>query len=568
MVRRWDGSTGQYRRFLYRFRELWQRGNRWIVQADIASYYDSIDHELLSRDLRERWLDGDELTELLSRCLREWTPHEDGVNFSRGLPQGYEASDYLATLFLLPTDEQMIQRGHYLRYVDDIRVFAPDRDTASRELLNLDVALKKQALILQPAKTGAREITDINEEIDELTGALSMIDQERRRGENIDEEAEELFFRSWHTLEQDNHAEAHLIFALHRIPPSRPARNIALNMLRSMSWRSNSITSYLSEFADDTEVINALMGEIANHTVYAWHLANCVRALSNIANIDTYRSICRAWISNRQLRWYQRLAAVESLQHDAESYSFLQLNYRQEPNYLVRSALLVAAAFSASNDSQRAVVIRAGVRDAHPQVVATSVWLFLEFPNCGVNTSEFGPELGVHRAMIPAFSGAAPQVSCYIERILIDLFRVNIPTGLDFRAVFAPDYDQAVYHIRRAVRYKDTDPVAFATSIDNFNQVAAIKISEAIDNRRIPRDEYGNILSGMNAAHGIIAAHFLDCHELRSRSRGPHAWATSLGTWSQDVSHRQKEQLIQNLRAAYQQFVEVFAVHQGMPTFQ
>jgi retron-type reverse transcriptase len=565
MIRKWNGLHGQYRAFQQRFKELWERGNHWIVQADIASYYDSIDHELMCNYLRNRWLDSDELIDLLRRCLREWSPHDNGINFSRGIPQGYEASDYLATVFLLPTDEQMIQRGHYLRYVDDIRVLAPDRDTANRYLLELDVALKKQALILQPEKTGAREITDINEEIDELAGTLSMIDQEKRRGENVDEEAEELFFKSWHTLEQGGHVESHLFFALYRIPLSRPARNIAIKMLRDMPWRSNSITSYLREFNEDEEVINTLIGEITNHKVYAWHLANCIRALSKTAKINVYRNVCRDWIGNRQLRWYQRLAAVECLQYDPESFSFLLLNVRQEPNYLVRSALIVAAAFSASTDVQRATVIRTGLHDNHPQIIALSVWLFLEFQNCGVDLSEFGPELGIHRNMIPAFSGGVHQVPCYIAKILNEIFKVNIPIGLDFRTLFAPDYDQAVTHIRRAVRYHDTDPVAFVTSIDNFNQVAAIKVSEIIDGLYIPRDSYGNILHAMNARHSIISTHFLNCHELRSQSQGPHAWATSLGTWSQDISHRQKENLIQNLRAAYQQLIDVYAVYQGIP---
>lgn len=564
MIKRWDGPNGQYRAFMHRFRQLWEQGNHWIVQADIASYYDSIDHELLCGMFRKKWLDSDELVELLNKCLRAWTPHDDGINFSRGLPQGYESSDYFATLFLMPTDEHMIQHGHYLRYVDDIKVLASDRDMASRALLELDVALKKQALILQPDKTGAREITDIKEEIDELANTLSMIDQDRRRGENIDEEAEELFFRSWHTLDQGGHTEAHLIFALNRIPATRQARNVALNMLRVLPWRSNSITAYLSEFKDDPEVIKGLMEEIIQHRVYAWHLANCVRALSKVADVSIYRKICQDWIASQQLRWYQRLAAVECLQHDPESYSYLILSYGNEPNYLVRSSLLVAAGFSASSNEQVALAIHSGLHDTHPQVIATSIWLYLEFPNCGINLDEFGMELGIHRNMIPAFSGAVLQVPCFIATILCDLFKINIPAKLDFRDVFSPDYDEAVSHLRRAVRYHDTDPVAFVTSIDNFNQVASIKISEVIHNRTIPRDEYGNILRALNATNGIISAHFLACHNLRSLSRGPHAWATSLGAWSQDINHRQKKNLIQELRAAYQEFVYLFAAHQGI----
>ena len=565
MLKRWDGSSGQYRQFLHRYKQLWQRGNQWVVQADIASYYDAIDHELLCQSLRERWLiDGDSLISLLNRCLRHWTNHENMPGFSRGLPQGYETSDYLATLFLLPTDEDMIQKCNYLRYVDDIRILSTDRDSTNRALLELDIALKTQALILQPAKTGARKIDDIDIEIDNLAGELSVLEQNRRRGEDIDEEAEELFFKSWHTLEKDEHAEAHLVFALHRLPPSRPARSVALKMLRAMPWRSDSVTSYLSEFQGNEEVIKVLLEEITTHKVYAAHLANCIRALAKISEPNIYRNICREWIANRQIRWYQRLAAVEALQHDHESYSFLLLNIRQEPNYIVRSSLLVAAAFAASTNNQIVTVIRMGMRDSNPQVVATSVWLYLEFPNCGVDESEFTQDFGVHRRMIPSFSAAAIQGSCFIRNTFVEKFNVIVPDGLDFRTVFSPDYDQAVDHLRRAMRYYNTDPIAFVTSLDNFNQVIAIKVIEILEGRTIPRHEYGNILRALANNYGAISVHFLECHDLRSRSRGPHAWATSLGAWSQDVSHVQKKRLVRNVQVGYQQFVNAFSLHQGI----
>jgi Reverse transcriptase (RNA-dependent DNA polymerase) len=563
MIRRWDGPKGQYRKFLGKLKEFWRTGNHWAVRADIASFYDSIDHELLCRALCSEWLIDERLIELLRKCLRIWTSHKDGIDFPRGIPQGYEASDCIATLFLLPTDEQMIQgrHGYYLRYVDDIRVLARDRDSANKALHELDVALKKQALILQPDKTGAREIANIDELIGELGGTVSLIDFQGRQGKNVSKEAEELFYKAWQSREKNPQAEKSLMFAFNRIPPSTPSRDIALDMLREMTWRSDSITNYLSEFHGDTKVIDILLHEIQTHKVYAWHLANCLRALSAISDVRVYRDICCDWINNNQLRWYQRLAAVESLQHDKESYSFLYLSFRNEPNYIVRSSLLVAAAQAASYSAQRATTIRAGLRDTHPQVIATSVWLFLEFPDCEISLAEFGPEFGFHRNMIPALSQTGLQEPCYIEKVFLEDFEVKVPHGLSFRSVFASEYDVAVDHIRRAMRYQATDPVAFVMSIDNFNQMVAIQISEKIDGKQIPKDEYGNILSAMNKNHGIISAHFQQCHKIRSYSKGAHAWATSLGSWSQDITHLQKDLLIRDLRAAYQQCVNIFAVH-------
>ena len=569
MLRRWGGPNGQYKKFLKRFEQLWKKGNHWLLESDIASYYDSIDHELLYNDLCNRWEIEERLLTLLNSCLRTWTAQEDGSNFSRGLPQGYQASDYLSTLFLLPADEQMMQSGqfNYIRYVDDIRILTSKHDDARQSLIKFDLALKRQALILQPAKGGFRHITDIKDEMDKFANKLSMIEIKRRRGQKIDQEAENAFFRSWHTLDTDKHAESRLVFALNRIPMSRPARDIALQMLKTMSWRSSTVLNYLGEFVGDDVVINALIGEITTHKVYAWHIANCITALAKIYPPDKYRVILQGIIVDQRLRWYQRLAAVEALQHEQDSYSFLFLNYSRELSYLVRSAMLVAAAFTASTDSQIAAVIRAGMKDSHPQVKATAVWLFLEFPDCGVNEDEFGPEMGVHRKMLPKYTGAALQGACYIETKLAKFFEVTIPQGLDFRVVFAPDfYDQAVIHLRRAFRYHDTDPVTFVSALDNLNHVISIVVSEKIEGRSIPRDKYGNMLPALNANHSAMSVHFLECHELRSKSRGPHPWASSLGTWSQDVNHQQKETLVQKLKVAYQHFVDVFAKHLGMPT--
>ena len=51
MLRPWKGQLGQYNRFLARFKTLWRKGNRWLLEADIASYYDAIDHELITNHL-------------------------------------------------------------------------------------------------------------------------------------------------------------------------------------------------------------------------------------------------------------------------------------------------------------------------------------------------------------------------------------------------------------------------------------------------------------------------------------------------------------------------------------
>jgi len=567
MLRQWRGPRGQYQRFLNKFQVMLQKGYQWVVEADIAAYYDSIDHHLLCNGL-QKYLDGNELLKLLTTCLRVWTPHKDGHELSRGLPQGYQASDYLATLFLLPIDRLLIlQSGdyQYIRYVDDFRILAQDLYTAERGLVELDVFLKGQGLILKGTKTSIRKADDVDKELHRLAKKLSMLSMlERRkvRGDHIGREASFLFYRAWHTLKTskvDKHAETNLIFGMNRMPPSKFARKIAMDMLRQMPWRSRDITNYLSRFKEDGEMVGELSTEMRKHKAYSWHLANCLHALSRIAEASVYRGICKDWISNTNFPWYQRLAAVKALRDDPDSYSFLMLRYVEEVDHLIRREMLVSAMLSASTDHQRAFAIRKGKKDQHPEIIAAAVWFFLEFPECGIDENEFGEEIGHHRKMIPIFWGSGFQAACYIKECLTKRFDVNIPNDLDFRMVFDSTYDQAVSSLRRAERSYDTDPNSFNNYLDSFNQVIAIRVSETLEGESIPKNEYGNILKSLKKNYGIIAAHFSRCHELRSGNLVSHAFDKSLGDWSQNVTHREKDKLVQGISAAYQQFVDAFA---------
>jgi len=142
----------QFSSFSQKYEEIWKQGNQWVVEADISAFYSSIDHRLLTDLIRQRWVSDESFLTLLNTCLSKWSPHEQGPELNRGIPQGYEASDLLAKLFLLPIDEKMVVGYRYIRYVDDIRILAPDQNTASKGLVNLDLALQTRALILQTKK--------------------------------------------------------------------------------------------------------------------------------------------------------------------------------------------------------------------------------------------------------------------------------------------------------------------------------------------------------------------------------------------------------------------------------
>jgi group II intron reverse transcriptase/maturase len=134
-----------------------KRGYRWVVDADIDSFFDEIDQSLLFKRLalliREaRVID---LLRFWVRCV-VW----DGKGLStmiRGIPQGAVTSPMLANLFLDDLDEALLAKGYKLvRYADDFLVLCRSRPEAVEARKVTDGLLEQLALRLNNDKTDIR----------------------------------------------------------------------------------------------------------------------------------------------------------------------------------------------------------------------------------------------------------------------------------------------------------------------------------------------------------------------------------------------------------------------------
>jgi len=156
----------QYRRYVEYIERLYKEGNPWIASTDIVAFYDTVDHERLLGLIHDGRVADERFQQLLRQCLKAWSMHTVSVPMSRGIPQGSNASDYLANLYLYDIDRIMIASGyHYTRYVDDVRILGPDKETVQRGLILFDLELKRAGLVAQVSKTSVHQIEDIDKEI-------------------------------------------------------------------------------------------------------------------------------------------------------------------------------------------------------------------------------------------------------------------------------------------------------------------------------------------------------------------------------------------------------------------
>lgn len=120
----------------------------YIVKADVASFYERIDHSLLavfaSLRLHVRSAEAQAVEAFLDAVMAS----------SVGLPQGSPASDVFASLYLLPVDERLSSAGwRFIRYADDYYISAETPTDGRLRLARLEGWLQELGLSLNVEKT-------------------------------------------------------------------------------------------------------------------------------------------------------------------------------------------------------------------------------------------------------------------------------------------------------------------------------------------------------------------------------------------------------------------------------
>ena len=138
------------------------RGHRFVVDGDIQSYFDSIDHDKLLR-LLERRISDRRVVKLLRMWLKAGVLEEGTVRSSvLGTPQGGVISPLLANIYLDVLDSLWERRcrgiGKLVRYADDFVVLCPTRAQAEEAHRRLGLIMERLGLKLHPEKTRIVEL--------------------------------------------------------------------------------------------------------------------------------------------------------------------------------------------------------------------------------------------------------------------------------------------------------------------------------------------------------------------------------------------------------------------------
>ncbi|RZK22202.1 MAG: RNA-directed DNA polymerase, partial [Flavobacterium sp.] len=271
-----------------------QNGFKYLSEFDIASFFDTIDHNILCELLRNTYKIEDEILQLLCRCLETWTQDSNHKSFKskHGIPQGPLASPFLADLYLFYLDNEILNSKkltfRYVRYVDDIRLFTKDRLTSQKLIALLDLVSRDLGLIPQGSKIIIKEIKDIDKELKLQNSKFSDINKEYNKETDgkppklltskTHKRLKRRFLNCFNDKSEEVYLDKTLIgFALYKLNKDDEVKNLLLEKYKLILPNFEGVLFYFSKHYNiDDNVINFCRSLIKDENILFHHLVALV----------------------------------------------------------------------------------------------------------------------------------------------------------------------------------------------------------------------------------------------------------------------------------------------------
>ena len=339
---------------------------KYLVVSDITSYFENINHEVLRNNL-EKWHRQCYEINLLMEFLREWTiPLSDGYKINRGIPQGNDISSFLGNIYLLPLDKELVkmEKNHgikYIRYMDDIKIFAKEHSDAKKALFKMNEVLRGLQLNIQGAKTDIYSKDEFHkfvasEGFDKLNNLVSHIlekenkkDGEREFWKSIPSYLEKLkdfslkLGKGRIPKEKIRYFKRLITGFTHISKPDLTYR--CFNAIEDNPILTDKIVKYFKTFPSGDKIPMRIFGLIKSNEIFDYQISRLIEVYWHKKEIPSglVRLLLR-FATNRALNWAIRMNSLITL-------SFFELNREQrnkihklligESNFKVKKAILL-----------------------------------------------------------------------------------------------------------------------------------------------------------------------------------------------------------------------------------
>jgi hypothetical protein len=537
--RKW---TEGYKAFNQATKQAFADGYIFTASFDLTACYDSLDHRVLKHFLGKLGFDPDFCAKL-TEWLEKWTATGRGIFHNHGIPQGPLSSGLLSEVVLSYFDDLKLKHTdfRFLRYVDDIRLFAKDEHTLRRLLVRLDEMSKDIGLFPQSGKIGIHRITDIDKELKSVSNppevAITRLFTDQTK---LLARIKELTPRY-----QIPNATRFKYLLAH----ATPSAHLTARLWRILDHHPEiyrSVCNYLKRYPKLPRVAcEKLVEVIKASTLYASVRAEFISAADGRLNLAQDRKLAKMlkmlW-TPRSIPADLQIAVGRFLMRTGDL-SATQVAYacKSASSWWTRAALIEAAIPASLGATTISQIVNTGVKDRGSDAALAAAWKGFEATHLppGQRRSWKKPAELLMREL--GMIQRSTATHCGINNAFAKLDR-NIPAS-NWRRCFGSRYFQAELQAIETVAASGVNITGFVNYLDVFDDLLIDAIYQA--DPAIGRYSLGQIGSVLHAPTGRFATKYPRTYELakevharRYESMASHPLIKSTGKPTKRISYK------------------------------
>jgi hypothetical protein len=550
-------------------RGLHSKGFIYVANFDLAAFYDSIDHHVLNHFLKEVGLDEDAI-KLLMQCLRQWTSSTwstgpQAIYHEHGIPQGPLSSGMLSEVVLQHIDKAG-ERGsntRYIRYVDDIKIFAKSEDVLRRKLIALDLSSKEVGLFPQTSKINIRRIVNPDDEIKSVSRPPEPSIQPVVSQKKLASRLLEITRRS----RVDPLLSSRFKYLLAQAEPNYRLSERLLKVIRRHPEYSGTISSYFSRYkVIPTRLAAEITTYIREPELYHSVASNILRAcLGRISAADA--TVLGRFAAQRLLRpgrsqlplqpTYKEALIAWTIRTNEITFRELETLRDNEPDWWVRKCILRELTPDQFGTPSYRDFLNKSMRIQESEIARCAAAKLVEesIPLDKPHKNVFEPAKMILKTFkLIKFVGKPPSM---INSVIAYVLK-RPETAYNWIKLFGTDHKHAEQMAIFLKQSQETDIDAFMTRFDSF----ADKLIEVVFQRNCPGKTYPNYGSALKNPTLVsllptTIKSFEDLHSLRLESFTAHPRSSKSGAGTRRLKHRDFHKLRPALVAAFDEFEHV-----------
>jgi hypothetical protein len=539
----------QWKKFENKTKEYYESGYNFLSEFDIASFFDSIDHHILRQILEEKYKIDDKLLDILINLLEKSTSDSDYKNFTKkhGIPQGPIGSSFLGDLYLFHLDVEIKKRNidiKYIRYCDDIRIFAKDKFIAQKAISELDLLARDLGLIPQANKILVSQINDVNSLLKDSKNKFSAISKEYKKKEGklkakTHKSLKKRFLDCFIKNSSENYLDKTLIrFSLYRLNEDEEIKSTLLQEWDNIYLLFEAILFYLEKhFAEDVEVKNWLINILKNENILFPHIIALV--FKFFPGLPFMEDVYIKYMYLEHRYWLIKYFMIHWLFNNKK---FELIQSFNSNNYFLNREI-INFKFRISNDPTYLKFFIKNLLENSDALVALHGFSLLMLPSQSeklfslynlyfsicypeLSNDEFNAfDTNKHHGLIKYI--ASKERPDYIRSILKDEFSI-LNINLFFSEKVWPDrniYQELKLSLRLSVRYRSIDASKSLLNLNIFNNLIYDKLCEVINIHKVSKEYGGNLKSNcLDDLFPITNTYFTKINDQRNQRTDAHPY--------------------------------------------